>query len=86
VQSAVVFYRCGDGLVAEACADGNLVAALRAAAAEHSCAGFGLHAAEEAVGLGPVAAVGLKGALGHGKKLLRRSALLLNLLVCCNNL
>jgi hypothetical protein len=39
------------GLVAEAGADGDLVAALGAAAAENGSSRLGLHAAEEAVGL-----------------------------------
>ena len=43
-----------------------------ATAAEHSSPGLGLHAGEEAMGLGPVAAVRLKGALRHDKKLLRQ--------------
>lgn len=58
-------------LVAEACADGDLVAAFGAAAVEDGGAGFGLHAREEAVGLGAVAAVGLKGTLGHHLLLVR---------------
>ncbi len=52
-------------LVAEAGRDGDLVAALGAAAAEDGGTGLGLHAGKEAVGLGAVAAVGLKGTLGH---------------------
>ena len=73
-------------LVAEACADGDLVTALGATAAEDGGTGLGLHAGEKAVRLGAVAAVRLKGALRHDKKLLRRRLLLLKLLVCCNNL
>lgn len=52
-------------LVAEACGDGDLVAALGAAAIEYGCTGLGLHAGEEAVGLGAVAAIRLEGTLGH---------------------
>jgi len=52
-------------LVAEACGDGDLVAALGAAAIEYGCTGLGLHAGEKAVGLGAVAAVGLEGTLRH---------------------
>src|SRR5437764_10152895 len=62
----------GQRLVAETGADGDLVAALGATAAEHSGAGLGLHAGKKAVGLGPVAAIGLKSTLRHGKKLLRQ--------------
>jgi hypothetical protein len=43
-----------------------------ATAAEHSSPGLGLHAGKEAVGLGPVTAVGLKRTLRHNKKLLRQ--------------
>ncbi len=53
-------------LVAEASADGDLMTALRAAAAEHCGSSLRLHAGKEAVGLGAVAAVGLKGTLWHG--------------------
>jgi len=74
------------GLVAEASADGDLVTALGATAAEDCGTGLGLHAGEEAVGLGAVAAVRLKGTLRHGTKLLRRRGLLLKLLGCGNNL
>jgi hypothetical protein len=59
-------------LVAETGADGDLVTALGAAAIENGGTSLGLHAGEEAVGLGAVAAVGLKGTLRHDKKLLRR--------------
>ena len=52
-------------LVAEAGGDSNLVAALRAAAIEHSLAGLGSHTNEKAVDLGATAAVGLERALGH---------------------
>ena len=76
----------GNELVAETGADGNLVTALGAAAVENGGARLGLHAREEAVGLGAVAAVGLKGTLRHDKKLLRRVEHLLKLLGCCNNL
>jgi len=53
-------------LVAESSTDRDLVATFGTAAAENSGTGFGLHAAEKTVGLGTVAAVGLKSALGHG--------------------
>ena len=60
----------GDGverrLVAVAGGDGDLVAALGAAAAEHGGSGLGGHANEEAVDLATAAAIGLDGALGHG--------------------
>lgn len=52
-------------LVAETGGDGDFMTALGAAAVEDGLAGFGLHAGEEAVHFGAVAAVGLKGALGH---------------------
>jgi hypothetical protein len=52
-------------LVAEACGDGDLVAALGAAAAEDSGAGLGGHAYEETVDLATTTAVRLEGALGH---------------------
>jgi hypothetical protein len=58
---------CGSRLVAEAGADGNLVTAFGAAAAEDGGTGFGLHASQETVGLGAVAAVRLKGTLRHDK-------------------
>lgn len=58
-------------LVAVTGADGDLVAALRAAAAENSGAGLGLHTAQEAVSLRTAAAVGLKGTLRHGTELLK---------------
>jgi hypothetical protein len=77
---------CRSKLVAEACADGDLVTALSAATAEDGSTGLGLHASQETVGLGAVAAVGLKGTLRHDKKLLRRGEHLLKLLGCCNNL
>src|SRR5690348_1845376 len=54
-----------DGLVAEACRDRDLVAALGAAAAQHGGAGLGGHAAQKAVDLAPAAAIRLKGALRH---------------------
>ena len=50
--------------------DGNALAPGGAAAAEHGCAGFGLHARPEAVRFRTVAAVGLKCALGHCDPLL----------------
>jgi hypothetical protein len=73
-------------LVAEAGADGDLVTALGATAAEHCGTCLGLHAGKEAVSLGAVTAVGLKSTLRHDKKLLRRGKHLLKLLGCCNNL
>src|SRR5260370_4912525 len=57
-------------VVAEAGADGNTAATLRAAAAEHGGSALGLHAGPKAVGLDALAAVGLKCALGHGSALL----------------
>jgi hypothetical protein len=59
-------------LVAETGADGDLVTALGAATTEDGGTCLGLHAREEAVGLGAVAAIGLKGTLRHDKKLLRQ--------------
>jgi hypothetical protein len=53
-------------LVAESGAYGNLVTALRTAAAQDRGSSLGLHAAQKAMGLGAVAAVGLKRTLGHG--------------------
>ena len=53
-------------LVAEAGADGDLVTALGAAAAQNGGTGLGLHAGKKAVGLGAMAAVGLEGTLWHG--------------------
>jgi hypothetical protein len=46
--------------------------ALGAAAIQDGGASLGLHAGEKAVGLGAVAAVGLKGTLRHGTELLRQ--------------
>jgi hypothetical protein len=69
-----------DELVAVTCADGDLMTALGAAAAENGCTSLGLHAGEEAVGLGAVAAVGLKGTLRHDKNSYGRRGLLLKLL------
>ena len=69
----------GKGLVAVACADRDALAADRAAAAQHSSAGFCLHPRAKAVRLGAMATVRLKCALGH------KSALLLlieNLSLC----
>jgi hypothetical protein len=62
------------------------VPALGATAAENGSACLGLHARKKAVGLGAMAAIGLKGTLRHDKKLLRRVEHLLKLLGCCNNL
>src|ERR1700730_13141621 len=67
----------GRRLVAETGADGTLVPALGATAAEHSGPRLGLHAGKEAVGLGAVAAVGLKGTLRHDKNSCGRRGLLL---------
>jgi len=57
-------------LVAESSAHGHANAAYAAAAAEHGCAGLGLHARAEPVGLDTLTAIGLKCALGHGNALL----------------
>jgi hypothetical protein len=70
----------GDRLIAETGADGDLVTAFGAAAAEDGGACLGLHAREEAVGLGAVAAVRLKGTLRHDKNSCGRRRLLLKLL------
>jgi hypothetical protein len=83
---STIYFKEAERLVAESGADGDLVTALGATTAENGSPGLGLHAAEETVGLRAMAAVGLKGALRHGTKLLRRRRLLLKLLVCCNNL
>jgi hypothetical protein len=58
------------GLVAEAGADGHALAADGATAAEHGCAGLGLHASAEAMGFHAFAAIRLKCALGHENALL----------------
>jgi hypothetical protein len=58
------------GLVAETSADGNALAPYGAAAAEHGCAGLGLHACAETMCLHALTAVGLKCALGHKNALL----------------
>ncbi len=58
------------GLVAEAGADRNALAADRAAAAEDGCAALGLHAGAESVGLHALLAIGLKCALWHKNALL----------------
>ena len=65
--------RVAEKLVAVTGADGDLVTALRAAAAENGGASLGLHAAKKAVRLGAAAAVGLKGTLRHGTELLKRA-------------
>ena|ERR1039457_1088254 len=57
-------------LIAETSADGNAATALGATTAEHSGSALSLHAGSEAVSLDPLAAVGLKCALGHGSALL----------------
>ena len=69
-----------NGQVAEAGADGDLVTALGATAAENGGTRLGLHAGKEAVGLGAVAAVGLKGTLRHDKNSCGRRRLPLKLL------
>ena len=53
-------------LVAEAWRNGDLVAAFGAAAIEHRGTRLGLHAGQKAVNFATAAAVRLKGALGHG--------------------
>jgi hypothetical protein len=60
----------GKGLVAEAGAYGNALAADGTATAENGCAALGLHARAKAVCFHTVAAIGLKCALGHGNALL----------------
>jgi hypothetical protein len=57
-------------LVAEASADGDLVASLGTAAAEYGCARFGLHPGKKPVGLRAMAAVRLEGTLRHLTRLL----------------
>ena len=52
-------------LVAEASADGDLVASLGTTAAEYGCARLGLHPGKKPVGLRAVAAIRLKGTLRH---------------------
>jgi len=56
----------GVKLVAETGADGDLVTALGAAAAQNGASGLAGHAAQEAMNLRAAAAIGLKGTLGHG--------------------
>src|SRR5882757_11232848 len=60
------------GLVAEARRHGDTVPSLGATARQHGSAGLGLHARAEAMHLGAVAAVGLKGTLGHRTVLNKR--------------
>ena len=57
----------GYELIAESSGDGNLVTTLRTTTIQHGCAGLGLHAGKEAVGLGAVTAVRLEGTLRHDK-------------------
>jgi hypothetical protein len=57
-------------LVAEAGADSHTLAADGATAAQHGCAALGLHPRAKAVSLNPLAAIGLKCALGHKNALL----------------
>ena len=66
-------------VVAEAGADGDLVAALGTATAEYGRTRLGLHAGKKPVGLRAVAAVGLEGTLRH------LTRLLLNLFAVCNS-
>ena len=66
-------------VVAEARADGDLVASFGTPAAEHGCARLGLHPGKEPVGLRAVAAVRLEGTLRH------LTRLLLNLFALCNS-
>jgi hypothetical protein len=66
-------------VVAEPCADGDLVATLGTAAAENGCARLGLHPGKEPVCLRAVAAVRLKGTLRH------LTRLLLNFFAVCNS-
>jgi hypothetical protein len=73
-------------LVAETSANGNLVTALGATAAEYGGTSLCLHAGQETMGLGAMAAVGLKGTLRHDKKLLRGRNTPTQTLGCCNNL
>jgi hypothetical protein len=73
-------------LVAETRADGNLMTALGAAAAQNCCACLRLHPGEEAVGLGAVAAVRLKGTLRHDKNSCGRRTLPLELFSYSSNL
>ena len=73
VQQAVAYREYGpthysllqEELVAESCADGDLVATLGAAAIENGSSGLGLHAGEKPVGLGAVTTVRLEGTLRH---------------------
>ena len=58
------------GLVAEAGADGNALAADGATAVQHGRAALGLHSRAETVRLHAFAAIGLKCALGHENALL----------------
>jgi hypothetical protein len=58
------------GLVAESGADRDALAADGAAAAQHGGARLGLHARTETMGFHALAAIGLKGTLGHENILL----------------
>jgi hypothetical protein len=69
---------CADALVAEAGTDGDLVSSLGTPTAQHGSARLGLHAGEEPVSFGAVAAVGLEGTLRHSIRLL------LKLIEYCN--
>jgi hypothetical protein len=60
----------GKELVAISSADGDAMATLGAAAGQNSSPALGLHTHPETMGLGTVAAVGLKCALRHGSALL----------------
>ena len=70
----------GEELVAETGADGDLVTAFGPTTAEDGGTCLGLHAGKKAVGLGAVAAIGLKGTLRHDKNSCGRRVLLLKLL------
>jgi hypothetical protein len=68
--SAAFESRTGRESVAMRGTDGDALASCGAPAAEHGCAGIGLHARPEAVRFRAVAAVGLKCSLGHRDPLL----------------
>jgi hypothetical protein len=59
-------------LVAVAWRHGDTVPSLGATARQHSRTSFGLHTRAKTMRLGAVAAVGLKGALGHRTVLIER--------------
>ena len=68
--SAAFESRTGRESVAMRGTDGDALASGGAPAAEHGCAGIGLHARSEAVRFRAVAAVGLKCSFGHRDPLL----------------